>query len=134
LLCFPAIPTRVSFWKNVVLALREWSPALVLDSMFLQETLGLDLLVERVGLDLIHRGYDLGVHDEVHHAIRREIAYAARPCSAILIEILHRPPRALPKRPPPTASLPILAAACGGPLDLFADAARSTTMKAVDPE
>jgi hypothetical protein len=39
--------------EDVVLALSERCPALVLDAVLLEEPLGFDLLVERVGLDLI---------------------------------------------------------------------------------
>jgi hypothetical protein len=37
---FSGDPDQGLVLEDVVLVLREWSPALVLDSMFLQETLG----------------------------------------------------------------------------------------------
>lgn len=81
--------------EDLVLALRERSPTLVLHAVCLQEALRFDLRVERVRLDLIHRGHHCGIRDEVHHAVRREIADADRLCTPFPVEVLHRPPRAV---------------------------------------
>jgi hypothetical protein len=81
--------------EDVVLALRERTPGLDLDPVVLQERLRLHLLVERVGLDSVDRGRHVVVHEEVHDAVREEVAHTDRSYSALPVQLLHGSPCAV---------------------------------------
>jgi hypothetical protein len=57
--------------EDVVFPFGEGSPRLVLHAVLPHELVRLDLLVERMCLDLVHRRDDLVVTDEVQQAIGR---------------------------------------------------------------
>ncbi len=81
--------------EEVVLAFRERPPGFDLHAVLLQELLGLDLLVERVGFDLVDRRGDVVVDDQVHHAVGVEVADADGADPALPVERLHVPPGAV---------------------------------------
>ena len=54
-------------------ALGEWPPGFDLHPIFLQEPLGVDLLVERVAFGLVHRRRHVVVDHQVHQAVGREV-------------------------------------------------------------
>ena len=60
-----------------------------------QEVLRLDLLMERMRLDLVHRRHNLVMNDEIHDPIRWEVADADGADHAFLNQLLHCPPRAV---------------------------------------
>ena len=59
------------------------------------QLLVVDALVERVGLDLVDRRGDLVVIDEVDEPIRVEVGHADRADATFVVQLLHRPPRAV---------------------------------------
>jgi len=59
----------------------------------LHELGGLDLLAERVGLDLVDGRDHLVMEDQVHQAVGREVAHADSSHPTLSIQLLHRTPR-----------------------------------------
>lgn len=57
--------------------------------------MGLDLLIEWMGLDLIDRGHEFVVDDQVHQPVRLEVADADGSDPAFPVQFLHRPPGAI---------------------------------------
>ena len=81
--------------EEVILALGERPPRLDLDVVFLEELLGLSLLVEGVRLDLVDGGHDFVVHEEIHEPVGIEITHPDGLDAARLVKLLHRPPGAV---------------------------------------
>ena len=63
--------------------------------VFLQEFLGFDLLIERMGFNLIHGRNDLVMHHQVHQPVGWEVADPDGAYPAFLVQLLHRAPRAI---------------------------------------
>jgi len=79
----------------VVPAFGERAPGLVLNTVLAHEGLLLPALMEHVRLDLVHRGRDLVVLDQVDEPIGVEVRDADRTDPAFPVEVLHRPPLAV---------------------------------------
>src|SRR5687768_14424010 len=60
--------------EDVVLAFREWRPGFMLYPVGPQEFVGFDLLIERMGFDLINRRHHFVMHDQVHQPVGVEVA------------------------------------------------------------
>ena len=71
--------------EEVVLAFGERSPRFDLDVVFFEERLGFGLLVEGMRLNLVDRGRNLVVHEEVHEPVGIEIAHPDGPDAARFI-------------------------------------------------
>jgi hypothetical protein len=80
--------------EQVVLALSESAPRLDLHSVRAHEVLIGHAPEERVDLDLIDRGSDLVVLDEVDKSIRVEVRHPDRASETLAIELFHRAPEA----------------------------------------
>jgi len=65
----------------------------VLDAAGSHELVFGHALMEGVGLDLADRRGDLVVLDEVHEPVAGEVGHANGPDQALLVQVLHGPPR-----------------------------------------
>src|SRR3954452_7124535 len=81
--------------EQAVAALCERAPGLDLHPALAHQLLVVRALEVRVRLDLVHRGRDLVVVDEVHQPVGVEVGHADRPGGALAVELLHRPPGAV---------------------------------------
>ena len=76
-------------------AFREWRPGFNLHPVVLQEFLGFDLLIERMGFDLVHRRHHFVMHDQVHQPVGLEVADPDGAYPAFPVQLFHGPPRAI---------------------------------------
>src|SRR5215218_9884046 len=67
----------------------------MLNSVGLQEFLGFDLLMERMGFDLIHRWHHFVMHDQVHQPVGLEVANPDGSYRAFTVELFHGSPSAM---------------------------------------
>jgi len=80
--------------EQIIPYLGEGAPGFDPDTICLEELRAAQLLVERMGLDLVDRGFYPRVDHKIHHAIIREVADADRANLPFPMQLLHRPPRA----------------------------------------
>ena len=73
---FPAERNQQLVLENVVFAFGKRPPGFDLHPVLLQELLGFDLLVERMGFDLVHGRRHLVMTDHVHDPVGLEVADA----------------------------------------------------------
>src|SRR6185369_9713073 len=78
--------------EQVVFALGKGAPGFDLNTVFLKEPLGLDLLTERMRFYLVDCRCHLVVNDEIHDPVRLEIADADRTDFAFPTQLFHGPP------------------------------------------
>ena len=78
--------------KKAVFPFGKGSPRFDLDLVFLQKFLGLDLLVKGMRFDLTDRWDDFVEADDVHHAIRLEVAETYGPRFSLAIQVFHGSP------------------------------------------
>jgi hypothetical protein len=88
-------PAQHRVGEQVVLALREGSPGLMLYAVGSHHLVIDPALMERVGLDLIDSGGDVVVLDEVDQPVRKEVRDADRLRAAPPIDLLHGSPLAV---------------------------------------
>src|SRR4051794_6635297 len=81
--------------EQVVAALCERAPGLDLHTALAHQLLVVRALEVRVRLDLVHRGRNLVVVDEVHQPVGVEVGDSDRPDGALAEELLHRAPGAV---------------------------------------
>ena len=84
-------PPAPRFGKAVP-ALGKRTPGLDLHALFPHQRLVFRTLKKRMGLNLVHGGHNLIVHDEVRKAVGIEIAHADRADPSFPVKLLHCPP------------------------------------------
>jgi len=79
----------------MVLPFCEGGPCFHLNVVILKELLCADLLLERIDFDLIYRGRDLVMNDQVHDSVRQKVRDPNGPRFALLVQFFHRAPFAV---------------------------------------
>ena len=78
--------------EHAGLAFAERRPRLLHHTVFCHVGVRVNLLVERIGLDLVDHRRDLVERDEVRETVREEVAHADGAHHAVLVELLERVP------------------------------------------
>ena len=90
-----AAPIWLRVREQIVAALGERPPGLQLDAALTHELLVVLALEERMGFDLVDRGGDLVVVDQVDQPVGVKLATPDRLDQPLLVQVLHGPPGAV---------------------------------------